>query len=413
MSLVCRQLKSAKFPFVMLFALLILCSPSAQSQTFTVLHTFTGGADGAAPYGSLTLDRAGNLYGTASAGGFKGNDCPSAGCGTVFKLTHAGSSWILTALYSFQGDPDAAVPYAGVTIGPNGSLYGTTLMGGGHGYGAVFNLRPPAHFSANVNGGWSDTVLHGFQGNDGVWPVYGNVIFDPAGNLYGTTSDGGYECTDGGYCGTVFKLTPSAGGWTLSSFFFMGGSGGGNPYSGVIRDASGNLYGTTNNYSANSVVYRLTPSGSGWTETTLYNFAWPEDPQGGVILDPAGNLFGTTLDSAYELMPSGGQWTYSLLHSFPGNNEPFSGMVRDASGNLYGTTCGDNVVTFGSVFKLTPTQGSWTETDLYDFTGGGNGSCPAGGVALDASGNLYGTTLWGGGPGCGVPGCGLVWELTP
>jgi hypothetical protein len=166
-------------------------------------------------------------------------------------------------------------------------------------------------------------------------------------------------------------------------------------------------------YNVNSVVYRLTPSGSGWTETTLYNFAWPEDPQGGVIFDPAGNLFGTTLDSAYELMPSGGQWTYSLLHSFPGNNEPFSGVVRDASGNLFGTTCGDNVVTFGSVFKLTPTQGGWTETDLYDFTGGSNGSCPAGGVALDATGNLYGTTLWGGGPGCGVPGCGLVWELTP
>jgi hypothetical protein len=99
---------------------------------------------------------------------------------------------------------------------------------------------------------------------------------------------------------------------------FTGGSGGGNPYSGVIRDASGNLYGTTNNYNLNSVVYRLTPSGSGWTETTLYNFAWPEDPQGGVILDPAGNLFGTTLDSAYELMPSGGQWNYNLLHSFPG-----------------------------------------------------------------------------------------------
>ncbi len=394
-----------------LIALSLSAPRSAQAQTFTVTHTFTGERDGATPLGSVTLDHAGNLYGTTSAGGFKGNDCPQAGCGTVFKMTRRGAGWIFTPLYSFQGDPDGAVPYAGVTIGPNGSLYGTTLFGGGYGDGSVFNLQPPAHSTANTMGNWSDTVLHGFGGGDGANPAFGSLVFDPAGNLYGTTANGGAPCDDGAYCGTVFKLAPT-GGWSLTSFDFPGGTGGNSPVSGVVLDGSGNLYGATG-ISDFPLVYKLTWLGSGWSETALYTFLNPEAPEGGVIMDPSGNLFGTTFDTAYELSPSGGSWNYSLLHSFPENNGRFSGLIRDASGNLYGATCGDNVVTFGSVFKLIPSQGGWTETDLYDFTGGSGGSCASGGIAMDAAGNLYGTTLWGGGPGCGVPGCGVVWELTP
>lgn len=394
-------------------AVLGLLTLPALAQTFTVIHTFTGGRDGATSFGSLTFDHAGNLYGTASAGGFKGNDCPRAGCGTVFKMTQRGAGWIFTPLYSFQGDPDAAVPYAGVTIGPNGSLYGTTIFGGGFGYGSVFNLQPPAHTTNNTLGNWTDTVLHGFGGLDGANPAYGSLVFDPAGNLYGTTANGGAECDDGGYCGSVFKLAPSGGGWSLTAFNFPGGSGGSNPVSGVILDSAGKLYGTTGIGDFPVVVYKLTWLGSGWGETVLYTFADFENAQGGVIFDPSGNLFGTTLDTAYQLTPAGGQWNYTLLHSFAENNGPQSGLIRDAGGNLYGAACGDNVVTFGFVFRLTPSQGSWTFTDLHDFTGGSGGSCPWGGVAMDAAGNLYGTTLWGGGPGCGVPGCGVVWELTP
>ncbi len=113
-------------------ALSFMLASAAQAQTFSVIHNFTGAADGADPWGSLALDRQGNLYGTASAGGFTGNNCTSSGCGTVFKLTHRGSSWLVTPLYSFQGNSDGAIPFAGVTVGSDGSLYGTTY-GGGYG----------------------------------------------------------------------------------------------------------------------------------------------------------------------------------------------------------------------------------------------------------------------------------------
>lgn len=405
----------------MVLVLLCILAQSSPAQTFTVMHAFTGGADGASPYGSLTLDRAGNLYGTATAGGYTGNGCSSqsgVGCGTVFKMTRSGSSWLVTPLYSFRGNPDAATPYSGVTIGPNGSLYGTTIFGGGEGQlGTIYNLQPPAHATGNVLGGWVETVIYRFSlDHNGYNPAYGNLVFDPAGNIYGTTYQGGSPCGDGGGCGTVFKLTPSGAGWTISSFDFMGIHGqGGNPLSGVVLDASGNLYGTTSYYNFDPMVYQLSPSGSGWNEITLYTFAPSDSPQGGVILDGLGNLFGTTLgtevpSTVYQLSDTGAQWNYSLLYNFNSAESagPESGVVRDASGNLYGTTCGDGTFAHGSVFKLTPTQSGWTETDLHDFTGGDDGDCPVGGLALDATGNIYGTTSEGGEYGNGV-----VFEITP
>jgi uncharacterized repeat protein (TIGR03803 family) len=160
-------------------------------------------------------------------------------------------------------------------------------------------------------------------------------------------------------------------------------------------------------------VYELIPSASGWTEITLYNFSFSDDPRGGVVLGGAGGLFGTTLSGAvYQLSPSSGPWVYNLLYDFSGNSGPWSGVVRDANGNLYGTTCGDGAYGEGSVFKLTPSQNGWTETDLHDFTGGSDGACPAGEVVVDAVGNVYGTAA-SGGNGCGASGCGVVWEITP
>ena len=180
--------------------------PSIQAQTFSVIHTFTGSADGAMPQGSLILDQQGNLYGTASAGGFTGNNCTSSGCGTVFRLARRGTGWVFTPLYSFQGNNDGALPLAGVTVGPDGTLYGTTYLGG-FGFGTAYNLRPPAHAAGNVLGGWNETVIYRFGvGTDARYPGLGNLIFDPAGTLYGTTTEGGVYCDDGGTCGAVFAL---------------------------------------------------------------------------------------------------------------------------------------------------------------------------------------------------------------
>lgn len=409
-----------RLSLLFLIALTMSAPRSAQAQTFTVLHTFSG-ADGANPFGSLTLDRGGNLYGTASAGGYTGNNCSPAGCGTVFRLAPRGEGWIFTRLYSFQGDPDGATPYAGVTVGPNGSLYGTTLLGG-VGIGTVFNLQPPPHTSANTLEAWRETPVYTFAccNGDGNYPAYGSLIFDPAGNIYGTTYEGGLDCgNDSGLCGMVFKLTPSGGGaWTLTSYPFLGHGGGANPVSGVVRDASGNLYGTTTyDGNFNPVAYKLT-AGGGFS--TLRTFTPGDNPQGGVILDGSGGLFGTTwgngiVSTVYQLSPMGEHWNYSLLYDFNGSDNvgPESGVVRDAGGNLYGTTCADGRFEAGSIFKLTPTQGGWTETDLYDFTNGSDGNCPVGGMALDANGNLYGTSAWGPGNGCGGSGCGVVWKLTP
>ncbi len=403
------------FRHVLFCLITVAMSQLAVGQTFTVLHTFTGQADGGIPYGSVTPDRAGHLYGTASAGGLKLNSCAPEGCGTAFRLTHERSGWIFTVLYTFQGNArgtaDGSAPYAGVTIGPNGSLYGTTTAGGEYGAGTVFNLQPPAHTANNTLGAWIETRIYHFKElSDGGFPGYGNVIFDQSGNIYGTTFQGGSDCA-GYWCGTVFKLTPSGNGrWTEIAYAFPGRSYGGNPLSGVVMDASGNLYGTTTNNNYAPVAYELTPSGSGWTETVLYTFPFDENYPGneGVILDGAGGLFGDNLSAVYQLSSSDGQWNYSVLYSFSGDGGPWSGLTSDASDNLYGTTCAEGAFGNGSVFKLTPSQNGWIETDLYDFRGRDDGSCPVGGVALDSAGNIYGTTAWGGGSDSGV-----VWEITP
>ncbi len=400
-----------------LLAAFILLALPIQAQTFTVLHTFTNGTDGATPYGTLWLDAAGNLYGTASAGGFTGHNCTQTGCGAVFKVTHRSSGWTFTPLYDFQGNADAIAPLAGVTIGPNGTLYGTTAYGGSSNNGTVYNLRPPAHAGGSFLAPWSNTVIYNFAGGaDGASPGYGTLALDPAGNLYGTTQGGGIECSGTSYCGTMFELSPSSGGgWTKSSSFtFPGSDGGANPVSGVVLDSSGNLYGTTPFASFNGVAYKLSPTQQGWVEATLYQFAFGVFPYGGVILGPPGVLCGTTLDTVYELELSGGQWTYNIIYVFGGTYGPWAGLVQDANGNLYGTSCHDGAYGQGLVFELAPSGSGWTETSLHSFTGGTDGSCPKAAVTLDASGNIFGVASTGGlQGGCEGLGCGTVWEITP
>lgn len=257
---------------VVLVAVITLAMHSLQAQTLTVLHTFTAGQDGAEPYAGLTMDRGGNLYGTALGGG--------CGYGTAFKMTKRNGAWVLDPLYWFLGGNDGNAPVARVVFGPNGTLYGTTQFGGGDGCydgfgcGTVFSLRPSATACKTSICPWSETVLYRFSGGtDGAEPGYGDLIFDAAGNIYGTAREGGTGCNGNG-CGVVFKLTPSqGGGWTESVIYsFTGGQDGVGPVGGLIFDKGGNLYGTTiaaGNYGGGT-VFELTPNGSSWTEMTLY-----------------------------------------------------------------------------------------------------------------------------------------------
>jgi len=402
-----------------LIVLLGLTLAAVQAQTFTVLHTFSGGADGANPLAGLTLDQAGNLYGTASQGG--------VGYGNVFKLAHQVSGWVLNPLYQFHGLPDGFFPEARVVFGPDGTLYGTTFYGGIAGggcaqggplqCGTVFQLKPPPSACKTALCPWTETQLYEFNSQPNLfWPNFGDLIFDHAGNLYGVAFEGGQ------YNGGVFQLTPSNGGWTETNIYTFPYNGNGEPIGGVTSDTAGNLYGTTYGTppaSRYGTVYELTPSGSGWTESTLYTFQNGSDgasPRGDLIMDAAGNLYGTTSvggpgvgGTVWELSPSNGSWIYGVIYSFPGSNfGPFGPVLMDAAGNLYGTTLAGGAYQEGSVFKLTNTDGAWTYTTLHDFSNGSDGRSPYGHLILDSNGNLYGTAGWGGSTNNGV-----IWEITP
>jgi uncharacterized repeat protein (TIGR03803 family) len=403
----------------------------AHAQTFTVLYNFAGGATGQAPFAGLTMDQGGNLYGTTSKGGTAPGGC--GGCGTVFKLSRSrNGGWTLNPLYSFQGSGsgDGSTPLAGVVFGPDSALYGTTSTGGPmngpcrSGCGVVFRLAPQPTACHTALCPWDETVIYSFQGgaHDGANPNYGNVVFDQAGNLDGVTLYGtGYLCNDS-TCGAFYQLSHSSSGWAESAVLGFGGDLGYWPYAGVTLDSAGNLYGgTTWNFSS---IYQLTPTESSFVVTPLYAFSnYSQDGtnvEGNVVLDQAGNLYGTTASdgpngggTVFELSPSGGSWTLTTLYSFTGSGSQVgpTSLLMDAAGNLYGTTANLGQNGLGNVFKLTRSGNSWTYTSLHDFSGLPDGSTPYGNLAMDAVGNLYGTTSQGG-SGCDI-GCGVVWEVTP
>jgi uncharacterized repeat protein (TIGR03803 family) len=393
--------------------------PAAQAQSFTLLHAFSGPQDGDVPQGGPVMDRAGNLYGTTTMGG-------RDGFGTVYKLSRAGAGWILTNLYTFSGGTDGGSPFGPVTFGPDGTLYGTTAEGGANRLGTVFNLRPPATVCHATQCPWVETVIHSFSGSDGFSPEYGGLIFDAAGNIYGTAAGGGIGCRSG--CGLVYKLTKSCSSWTENVlYFFTGGSDGETPYGGVAFDRAGNLYGSTfyGGTNGSGTLFQLTNTGAAWTETTLQAFSGSGDqggnPYAGPVLDQQGNLYGTTSDggslnggTVYQLQPSGdGNWTLNVLYSFDELGKPFDTPTLDTAGNLYATTSqGGNGV--GSVIKLTRGSDGWSYTELYDFPDDfSNGYAPVGSVVLDSSGNIYGTTALGGNQtnNCPDGGCGVVFEI--
>ncbi len=399
---------------VVMFAATII-APAAQAQTFSVIHNFTGGADGEFPYAGVTIGPSGVMYGTASGGG-------TGNVGTVFKLSQVNSSWVFSPLYEFTRGSDGRTPYGGVVVGPNGALYGATDEGGENSYGTVFELRPPASFCRSVLCYWNETVLYNFTGTpDGEYPLYENLAFDQAGDIYGTTSEGGMY----GY-GTTFELTPTGGGYTESILHNFGsGTDGEYPYAGVVLDTAGNGYGTTAEGGTGTecelgcgTAYQLMPSNGGWLENVLVNFDITNGqyPDGNLIVDGSGNLYGTTVDGTsiggrgvvYKLAPSDGGFTYSVLYSFNACY-PDGGVAMDAAGNFFGVCSAGGAFNEGWIFELTNCSQGCTVVDLHVFSGS-DGFEPYGSPVLDANGNLYGTTVLGGTGNC-YAGCGVVWEI--
>jgi uncharacterized repeat protein (TIGR03803 family) len=318
-----------------------------------VLHNFSGAADGLVPSGPLVIDSAGNLFGVTFQGG--DSSC-SYHCGTVFELSPSNGSWKKSVIYAFKGS-DGRFPAAGLVFDNLGNLYGTTSEGGSVDAGTVFELMP-------TNGGWTETVLYSFGSvnGDGSSPR-ATLIFDSSGNLYGTTAAGGI-----GDHGTVFELSPGSTGWTETVIhnFWVTAS---NPQAGLVFDSAGNLYGTTLSGGRNGfgIVFELSLSAGRWSKKSIHQFSGGVD--GGQpfarLAFSGGKLYGTTSSGGavgvgvvFELKPtSGGGWQETVLHAFQAGNDganPYAGVILDKLGNLYGTTMGGGRLGQGTVFEVTP-----------------------------------------------------------
>jgi uncharacterized repeat protein (TIGR03803 family) len=404
-------------------------APLSAFAAYTELDAFTSGSSGANSFGPLIADKSGDLFGTSSAGGNGG--CvryASTGCGTVFELTPPGAPdgpWTETILYRFPGGNGPSLPVAGLSMDVAGDLFGMTTDGDVYGCttsycGTAFELTPPA----KPGHPWKAIILYRFsQGAGGFNPGSG-LILDGAGNLYGTTQTYGPN-----YHGTVFRLSPPADrrGWwteTVLSGFDRGGLW---PIGNVVFDKAGNLYGTTFNGGSQNfgVVFQLTPKAHGyWTENVLYEFGQNAcSPKTNLIIDGSGNLYGTAQGcpalsgAVFELTrpKHEGAWTESVLAYFRGtsNYDPTTSLTFDEAGNLYGTTASGGTYGRGSVFQLM--RPSWTETVLHSFSWR-DGNFPTSGPIFGLGGALYGTTLNGGyrrGICKTAGGCGVVYRITP
>ncbi len=421
----------AALAIAVVFVLTVVVTPSVQAQTPAtsggwteqVLYHFIWNGN---PEANVIFDAAGNLYSTTDGGT---SSCGAYGYGQVFELMASlnarGGRWMEKGLHGFNfNGKDGVCPEAGLIFDAAGNLYGTTVGGGTNGGGTVFELMP----GPSAIGGWREKVLYNFgngSNSDGFWPSAG-LIFDASGNLYGTTTNGGsFQCFSYGYqCGTVFELTPTAGGgWTetVLHVFNNNGPDGATPNAGLIFDAAGDLYGTTSvgGTYGGGTVFELTPTGGGdWAETVLWSFGGGTDgaaPYAGLIFDAAGNLYGTTQGggtyasgTAFELSPTGGGgWSEQVLYNFKlsypsvDGGDPLAGLIFDTAGNLYGTTSGGGAFGYGTVFELSPSGGgTWTEQLLYNFDND-SGASPWASLIFHR-GNLYGTTAQGGNYGNGT-----------
>jgi uncharacterized repeat protein (TIGR03803 family) len=427
-----------------LISLVMFASGASASGPDKVLYRFQGGDDGSGPRADLIADQAGNLYGTTFSGGGQASE------GTVFRLkppARQGGAWKETILHDFLNLGDGQYPWAGLVEDKAGNLYGTTWLGGIYGdCGVVFKLAPSG-------GTWTYSVLHNFSCDDlsDGGESRADLVIDGSGNLYGTTTVGGNGGCTGG-CGVVFELARSGGSWTERVLYNFPATGSGeNAYGGsgggVVLDAKGNLYGTTFNGggtgSAGTVFELMRPArrGGPWKHKVVHSFKQSNGglvPQAGLIFDARGNLYGTTQIGAgsgcygngcgvvFRLTPrSGGAWTYTVLYKFTGHGDgslPQANLIFDRAGNLYGTTqlggSGSKCTSSGCgvVFRLKPPLrygGAWTETVLHSFQGGTDGYVPWGRVFFGSGGQLYGTTQFGGLATCDFNGCGTVFAVAP
>jgi uncharacterized repeat protein (TIGR03803 family) len=402
-----------------LAVLVVVCATTGALAQESTIFQFDN-KDGFDPLAGLVSDSAGNLYGTT----FYGGDFQS---GTAFKLTPNNGSWTETVLYNFNGTGiEPFWPNTRLAIDASGNLYGTTFFGGGYEVGSVFMLSP------TTSGQWREKTLHSFQPqtNDGTYP-HGGVMVDAAGNVYGTTGGGG-KYGDG----IVYELVPNgSGGFSEKVLHAFQGTDGATPHASLIMDNSGNLYGTTVSGGNSSAcqdgcgtVYQLIPKTNGsWVENVLWNFNGTdgENPYGALVFDASGNLYGTASQGAadgagavFELSPTtGGGWSEQTLHTFnPADgdaNNSWATLVFDAAGNMYGTSLQGGASGRGAVFEMTPGSSGWSESILYSFSiNRPDGWDPAGQLVIDAAGNLYGATLSGGDYSCD-DGCGILFEITP
>lgn len=391
-----------------LFGLLMLVHPQAQAQTYSVLYNFSGGSDGGQPFAGLVIDTNGNLYGTTTIGG-------TLGLGAVVKVTGGGQE---SVLYNFAGGNDGADPEAILLMDTKGNLYGTTYNGGGSanctsGCGTIFEVDPAGN----------ETVLYRFNGSDGANPEAG-LIMDRLGNLYGTTFNGGAD----GF-GTVFELNKDGNESVLYSF--TGAADGANPVAGLTFDREGRLYGTTslggdmtcqnpNNTYGCGTVFQLanvspTPKGpSSWKESVLYSFTLQSDggiPWAGLTFDKSGHLYGATTDGGsggsngggtiFEMVFSKNGWTFNVIYSLQGwgISGSYRNLFLDAAGNIWDTTHCDGTLEDGTIYELSPSEGSWTYTLLYSFCSQPSctdGMYPHSNLVADKNGNFYGTAYYGG-----------------
>jgi uncharacterized repeat protein (TIGR03803 family) len=404
----------------------------ASGYTYSVLYSFcseSGCADGASPYAGIVRDAAGNLFGTTGAGGINSPICYGYGCGTVFKIDTTGKQTVFYSFCSTSNCTDGAIPFSGLIQDSSGNLYGTTDAGGTQDDGAVFKITSAGQ----------ETVLHSFCSvpncADGGPPEFESLIQDTTGNLYGSTTWGGaYNY------GTVFMLD-NAGQETVLYSFCPGGSictDGSNPKAGLIQDAAGNLYGTTEYGGAHGAgaLFKVNSTGQ---ETVLYSFCFVSGctdggyPQAGLIQDASGNLYGTTLAGGNFNADCGGYGAggcgvifkvdstghETVLYSFcsaancTDGEYGWAGLIQDAAGDFFGTTQYGGANGGGVVFEL-DTAGHYTA--LYSFCAAANctdGQTPEAGLIMDSAGNLYGTTTFGGNASsiCGLGSCGVVFEL--
>jgi uncharacterized repeat protein (TIGR03803 family) len=331
-------------------------------------------------------------------------------------------------LYQFPGGNQGRDPQSGVVFDSNGNAYGTTYYGGEYGWGTIFRLE-------QSNGGWKQQVLYSFLGtSDGFNPV-GNLLIDAAGNLYGTTLNGGTGtgCQNQNYyCGgTIFELARSKGGWkhvVLYNFCSRSGCFDGAGPEGLTFDKAGNLYGSTfaggpQCQGGCGTVYELSPSHGSWTEKVLYGFDNNGDgiyPTAGITIDEAGSLYGTTYSGGgygygivYMLKPGKHRWKEVMIYAFDGSTNyryPNGYLTLNSAGNIFGTTTGSTSgcsYQCGIVYKLSRSNGQWIEETVYTFDGT-HGASPSAGLILNSAGSFYGSTLLGGNYNFGE-----VFELKP